>query len=162
MRFSKIYKRLCKFPTVIDSLSGEDLFRFVTVASHVIHKNQNSIKFDKNNAPHEYLYNALPPPSTPGTWEVLWTILYSTMKTSYVDADASIYEHGIPRDRDDTTLDIVQRVFWPPYQKACPNEDCQKVRGNRKLERRVALHGYLFDLDGVKSVRHHTTHCRGE
>lgn len=76
MRYSKLEKCLGKYPTITETLLGEDPFHFVPVASHFIQIDQSFIKVHKHNGADEYLYSALPSPSIPGTWEVLWTSLY--------------------------------------------------------------------------------------
>ncbi|EGG00770.1 uncharacterized protein MELLADRAFT_93025 [Melampsora larici-populina 98AG31] len=155
MRFSEIYRQLSQFPSVLDTLDSEDVFQFVTVASHFIKINQASIKVNQDNAPYEYLNSVLPEPLVPGTWEVLWTVLYSSLESSYIEPVALIRDKGLSQDQEPGALDIAERIFWPPYKDKCPSHKCQG-----RLERRVALCAYLYDLDGVKSVRHHTTYCR--
>ncbi|KAG0139753.1 hypothetical protein CROQUDRAFT_666039 [Cronartium quercuum f. sp. fusiforme G11] len=81
MHLVKILKELEKFPSIIETLSGQETFIFVTVAANFVHQNKNSIYLDKYNAPHRYLNLALPTPSMPATWEVLWTICTTTMLT---------------------------------------------------------------------------------
>ncbi|EGG07887.1 uncharacterized protein MELLADRAFT_85187 [Melampsora larici-populina 98AG31] len=159
MRFSEIVQELSHFPSVLASVAADDVFRFMTVASHFAQINQRSIRIDKYNAPYEYLNSALPPPAVPGTWEVLWHVLFSTFATSYVEPAGLVRAKGL--NREPGALQIPERTFWPPYQEHCPNNECRDSDSSRqKLERRPAICGYLYDLDGVHSIRHHTTYCR--
>ncbi|KAH9807938.1 hypothetical protein DFH28DRAFT_1137485 [Melampsora americana] len=151
MRFSQIYEALNQFPSVLDSLDGQDVFRFVTVASHFVTVNQGSIKVDQDNAPYDYLNSALSAPVIPGTWEVLWTVLYPTLTHSYVEPKSLIRNQGLIQE---AVLPIVERIFWPPYQDECPNKHCKLV-GRRTLEKRKAICGYLYDLDGVNPQPFH-------
>ncbi|EGG12705.1 uncharacterized protein MELLADRAFT_86949 [Melampsora larici-populina 98AG31] len=154
MLLSDIIEQLDDFPSVRDTVDANAVFRFVTVASHFVKINQRSIRIDKYNAPYEYLNSALPPPAVPGTWEVLCNVLYSQFASSYVEPAALIRAQGL--NREPGALQIPERIFWPPYRDKCPNAEC----GRRTLERRPAICGYLYDLDGVQSIRHHTTYCR--
>ncbi|KAH9809260.1 hypothetical protein DFH28DRAFT_1086635 [Melampsora americana] len=142
-------------PVLMENLEAQDVFRFVTVASHFVKINQASIKIDEYNAPYQYLNAVLPPPVIPGTWEVLWHTLYSILASSYVEPHSLIREHGLAHE---SLLPIAERIFWPPYLDECPNDQCKAT--HKRLEKRKALCGYLYDLDGVKSVRHHTTYCQ--
>ncbi|KAH9818971.1 hypothetical protein DFH28DRAFT_1147882 [Melampsora americana] len=155
MRLSDIHQHLSHFPCLA-SLDAADVFQFVTVASHFVSINQGSIKIDPDNAPYEYLNRALRTPVVPGTWEVLWTILYPTLASSYVDPTALVRDQGLVPTAGAQI--VTERVFWPPYQGVCPNAECQAI--GRRLEKRKAICGYLYDLDGVKSICHHTTYCR--
>ncbi|KAH9820187.1 hypothetical protein DFH28DRAFT_1201030 [Melampsora americana] len=155
MRLSDIHQHLSHFPCLA-SLDAADVFQFVMVASHFVSINQGSIKIDPDNAPYEYLNRALRTPVVPGTWEVLWTILYPTLASSYVDPTALVRDQGLVPTAGAQT--VTERVFWPPYQGVCPNAECQAI--GRRLEKRKAICGYLYNLDGVKSICHHTTYCR--
>ncbi|EGG08623.1 uncharacterized protein MELLADRAFT_84719 [Melampsora larici-populina 98AG31] len=155
MRISDLHLHLSEFPSLA-SLDAADVFQFVTVASHFISINQGSIPIDEDNAPYEYLNAALRPPEVPGTWEVLWTVLYPTLFTSHADPPKQVRDKGLIQAAGAPT--IAERIFLPPYQDECPTAEC-RVTG-RRLEKRPPLCGYLYDLDGVKSIRHHTTYCR--
>ncbi|EGG05202.1 uncharacterized protein MELLADRAFT_88266 [Melampsora larici-populina 98AG31] len=155
MRISDLHLHLSEFPSLA-SLDAADVFQFVTVASHFISINQGSIPIDEDNAPYEYLNAALRPPEVPGTWEVLWTVLYPTLFTLHADPPKQERDKGLIQAAGAPT--IAERIFLPPYQDECPTAEC-RVTG-RRLEKRPPLCGYLYDLDGVKSIWHHTTYCR--
>ncbi|KAG0143203.1 hypothetical protein CROQUDRAFT_661621 [Cronartium quercuum f. sp. fusiforme G11] len=100
MHLVKILKELEKFPSIIETLSGQETFIFVTVAADFVHRNKNSIYLDKYIAPHHYLNLALPAPSMPGTWEVLWTVLFTILEESHIDPASLICQHGLSQDND--------------------------------------------------------------
>ncbi|EGG03490.1 uncharacterized protein MELLADRAFT_90187 [Melampsora larici-populina 98AG31] len=138
---------------MLESLDGQDVFRFVTIASHFVNINQESIRIDEDNAPYDYLNAALGSPVVPGTWEVLWTVLYPSLALSYVEPKRLVRDQGLGEDGG-AHLAIAERIFWPPYKDECPNEECReygRVHGQRTLEKRKALTGYLYGLDGVKA-----------
>ncbi|KAG0139145.1 hypothetical protein CROQUDRAFT_666858 [Cronartium quercuum f. sp. fusiforme G11] len=42
----------------------------------------------------------LPTPSMPGTWEVLWTVLFTILEESHIDPASLIHQHGLSQDND--------------------------------------------------------------
>ncbi|KAH9811467.1 hypothetical protein DFH28DRAFT_1084999 [Melampsora americana] len=73
-----------------------------------------------------------------------------------VNAD-EVFHKGLNREAG--ALQIIECVFLPPYQDECPNSECKDAGpGKRTLEKRPAICRYLYNLDGVKSICHHTTY----
>lgn len=152
-----MFNQLRYYPSIANSLHIDELSAFLSLASKFIKENNGAIHVDADNAPIDFLTKSLNQDVTPGTWEVLWKILFDDLKHCFFDANEAYSLHGLIKKENRKSLDIPQLVLFPPHKERCPNEKCNTYTKN--LHRRPLVAAYLYDIDGIRSVHHYTMYC---
>lgn len=146
-----------RFPNLAENLTLEQLVHFCAIGSDFIRRTYALFPTSATSAPIEFLRASLPAVASPSYWAQLWMITHPHLFACHLNPEEAFRKLGIPSlDRPVNSLVIPEHVFSPPVDH-CPHCDPAK---HRRLTSRPAKQGYVYDLDGVRTVLHQTKYCR--
>lgn len=146
-----------RFPALAESLTLANLTHFVSVASDFIRRAHGLFPIARYSAPIEFLTASLQNAVPASLLAQLWSITLPSLYTCYIDTDKVFRTLGIPSaDRPNSSIEIPEHIYKPPVEH-CLQCDPAMHRG---LTQRPVMRGYLYDIDGVRTVYHVTRYCR--
>lgn len=147
------------FPYLADNLTLEQLVHFCNIGSDFIRRTHAIFPVSPISAPIEFLQASLPPVVSPSYWAALWNLTFPSIFACHLNSDEAFRSLGIPSvNRPGSSLEIPEMVLEPPVDYCLQCDPAQ----HRGLTKRPAMRGYLYDLDGVRTVHHLTRYCRCE
>lgn len=148
-----------RFPDLAETLTLDQLVHFCTIGADFIRRTFALYPTSAISAPIEFLSASLPYQVSPSYWAQLWNITESFLFACHVNSDKAFRDHGIPvLDCPVNSFDIPELVLLPPVNHCL---ECDPAM-SRRLTNRPPMQGYLYDLDGVRTVLHHSRYCRSQ
>lgn len=148
-----------RYPALAESLTLEQLVHFCQIGSEFIRRTHAIFPTCPKTAPIEFLNASLPHNVDSSYWAQLWNITAPSLFACHIDSDKAFRAFGIPSaDRPDASFEIPEVVLTPPVDHCLACDPAQ----HRRLTSRPPMRGYLYDLDGARTVLHNSRYCRGQ
>ncbi|KNE90157.1 hypothetical protein PSTG_16380 [Puccinia striiformis f. sp. tritici PST-78] len=141
---------------IMSTLTVQDMVKFLCVAADVVVRSENSLQLTTNRRPIRFLAASLPSSIHPFL-EVFWDASFHILKDCYINTEHQINSNGIMAELGDGRIParIVHRSLFPPF-KHCPK--CAQERPMRSS----SLFGYLYNVDGCRTIEHFSLYCQRE
>ncbi|KAI9622672.1 hypothetical protein H4Q26_014952 [Puccinia striiformis f. sp. tritici PST-130] len=141
---------------IMSTLTVQDMVKFLCVAADVVVRSENSLQLTTNRRPIQFLAASLPSSIHPFL-EVFWDASFHILKDCYINTEHQINSNGIMAELGDGRIParIVHRSLFPPF-KHCPK--CAQERPMRSS----SLFGYLYNVDGCRTIKHFSLYCQRE
>ncbi|KAH9449878.1 hypothetical protein Pst134EB_020687 [Puccinia striiformis f. sp. tritici] len=141
---------------IMSTLTVQDMVKFLCVAADVVLRSENSLQLTTHQRPIQFLAASLPSSIHPFL-EVFWDASFHILKDCYINTEHQINSHGIMAELGDGRIParIVHQSLFPPF-KHCPK--CSQERPMRSS----LLFGYLYDVDGCRTIEHFSLYCQRE
>ncbi|KAI9615124.1 hypothetical protein H4Q26_011664 [Puccinia striiformis f. sp. tritici PST-130] len=138
----------------MSTLTVQDMVKFLCVAANVVVRSENSLQLTTNRRPIRFLAASLPSSIHPFL-EVFWDASFHILKDCYINTEHQINSNGIMAELGDGRIParIVHQSLFPPF-KHCPK--CAQERPMRSS----LLFGYLYDVDGCRTIEHFSLYCQ--
>ncbi|KAH9808423.1 hypothetical protein DFH28DRAFT_1196047, partial [Melampsora americana] len=147
------------YPDTLSTLTVSQLTNFTALAAEFINRTDGVYGESPHEAPIEFLTQCLDPAQPMATWARLWNLTFDHLRSCAYNTNL-FKKHGIPfLHRPKDALIIPEHTFNPPTKHCltCTTD----VHGNPvTLQTRHQVCGYLFDINGIKTVQSFSGYCR--
>ncbi|KAH9807982.1 hypothetical protein DFH28DRAFT_1113855 [Melampsora americana] len=141
-------------PHIMDKLESKDIAQFFSIASDLVVRARDGLQLTSTKRPLQYLVASLPASIHPSI-NLLWKASFSFLPSCHLDPHKMIASNGVLPETVDGRIPIriAQHYLLPPVR------NCPACRTGHALETDT-LFGYLYDIDGCRTVQHFSSYCR--